>query len=97
MPSSLNGGPVFHFLGIGKMGRQVAGKLRVFTGAGIQIDAGGTFTNAGTQTITGVMVIPTGVKPGTCVVGQLMGDSADGNKLYQCTATNTWTKVGTQT
>lgn len=43
-----------------------------------------------------ILRIPVGTKPGTCTVGDLMADSADANKLYQCTTTNTWTKVGTQ-
>ena len=34
--------------------------------------------------------------PGTCVIGEICANGADANKLYQCTATNTWTKVGTQ-
>jgi hypothetical protein len=34
--------------------------------------------------------------PATCAIGELCANGADANKLYQCTATNTWTKVGTQ-
>lgn len=34
--------------------------------------------------------------PSTCVVGEICTNGADANKLYQCTATDTWTKVGTQ-
>jgi hypothetical protein len=45
---------------------------------------------------TARLQIPVGAKPSTCTVGELWSDSADGNKLYQCTATDTWTKVGTQ-
>ena len=53
----------------------------------------------------GRLVVATGGKlqtnveaslPATCVVGEICTNGADANKLYQCTATNTWTKVGTQ-
>ena len=82
---------VFNNVRIGYAGKGTGGKLT--------IDKGATLTNNGTiQHAAGsANVLLVGTKPATCTVGQIMADSADSNKLYQCTATNTWTKVGTQT
>lgn len=81
MPSSQNAGLLFKYFRISK-------KLSLL--------AGSVTNNAGTANFTGTVVLPVGTKPATCTVGQIMADSADSNKLYECTATNTWTKVGTQ-
>jgi hypothetical protein len=57
-----------------------------------------TFISGSRLKFTGTsrIQLPVGVKPATCTVGELWCDSADANKLYQCTTTDTWTKVGTQ-
>jgi hypothetical protein len=67
--------------------------MYVRSGGEINVNSGGRVVVASSTAI--FRVVP-GVKPGTCTVGDICADSADGNKLYQCTATNTWTKVGTQ-
>lgn len=55
------------------------------------------FTGTGTGVNSGRLQIPVGVKPTTCVVGELWMDSANGFKLFSCKTTNTWTQVGTET
>lgn len=63
-----------------------AGKLwTVLSGARLKVNSGGKFELSVVASL-----------PATCTVGELCTNGADANKLYQCTATNTWTKVGTQ-
>jgi hypothetical protein len=85
MPSSLTSGRQEKKSRMAKFAELLSGSvLHVRSGAVINANVGGA-----------IRITP-GTKPVTCTVGDLCADSADGNKLYQCTATNTWTKVGTQ-
>jgi len=85
MPSSLTSGRQEKKSRLAKFSELLSGAIiHVRSGGVVNVNAGGVFR------------ITPAAKPGTCTVGDLCADSADGNKLYQCTATNTWTKVGTQ-
>jgi hypothetical protein len=86
MPNSLTAGPQLKKNRMGKFNELLANAIiHVRSGATVNVNSGGTFR-----------ITPVGTKPATCTVGDLCADAGDGNKLYQCTATNTWTKVGTQ-
>ncbi len=94
MPNSLNAGPQLKKSRSAKLLEFIKGSAAyVRSGATFRVDNGGVFI---AQSPTAIVRLVPGTKPATCTVGDLCADSADGNKLYQCTATNTWTKVGTQ-
>lgn len=94
MPNSLTAGPQLKKNRLAKFNELLSGAIiHLRSGSTLNVNSGGVLTVASSTAI--FRVVP-GVKPGTCTVGDICADSADGNKLYQCTATNTWTKVGTQ-
>lgn len=94
MPNSLNAGPLLKKSRAARFFEFIQGSTAfIRSGASFQVDNGGSFI---AESPTAIVRLVPGVKPGTCTVGDICADSADGNKLYQCTATNTWTKVGTQ-
>ena len=82
MPSSFNAGPLFHFLRIGQGAKNSAGKLTILNGSLLQVD--------------GTLHYTPKAAPATCSVGDMYVDSTS-KKLMICTASNTWTVVGSQT
>lgn len=94
MPNSLNAGPQLKKSRSARIWELIQGaNAYIRSGATFRVNTGGVLVADGPTAV--VRLVP-GTKPATCTVGDLCADSADGNKLYQCTATNTWTKVGTQ-
>lgn len=85
MANSLAGGPKFDRLTIRKA-------LSFLSGGVLTIGTGAQLTQSG----TGKVLLTPKANPATCTVGELTVNST-GNKLSICTATNTWTVVGTQT
>ena len=84
MPSSFSSGPLYRFFRIGKQITLLSGALlSAASGSSIVASAGSTFRPP-------VESSP----PGTCTVGDVC---SSGGKLYICSATDTWTVVGTQT
>ena len=71
---------------------------RILSGATLNVDSGGFVNVASGGQITkaagGRLRLVAAANPGTCTIGEL--NVHTDNKLYLCTATNTWTIVGTQ-
>jgi hypothetical protein len=88
MPSSASAGGLLHFLRIGQGAKNSSGKLT--------IQSSGILQNDGSAVINGKFQFTPKAAPATCAVGELYVSSVD-QKLRLCTATNTWTVVGTQT
>lgn len=70
---------------------KVIGDINIESAGDIVVKSGGTQTvNASGR----FLFVPQAL-PGTCTVGEVTVNST-GNKLAICTASNTWTTVGTQ-
>lgn len=66
----------------------------LFCDTGVTLNLGATpITTTGNVSVGGVLQIPTKANPATCTVNDI---NALTGKLYICSATNTWTVVGTQ-